>query len=391
MQKLLVVLPRVPWPLEKGDKLRAYHQLRYLSLHFQIYLVALSEGQPHPEALSQLKPYCTEVHFISLSKTRIFLGMLKALFLGWPLQTGYFYHPGAFRKIQSIISLHHPDFAYFQLARTGPYARDLSIPAVIDFQDTFSAGMRRRRDRASVWFKPFFHFEYDRLRRFEASLLDSCTEATLISLPDRELFPHPQRERIHIIPNGVDFDFFIPDTSIAKQEWVLFIGNMNYPPNVDAARFLAKEIMPRVWNHRPSAHLILAGATPHPSVKALAGEKIRVTGWVNDMRDYYNRAAVFVAPMRMDTGLQNKLLEAMAMHLPCVTSPLANQSLGARPGHEILTGTSAAEFASHIIHLLDDPDFAHSLACNGHSFVKNHYSWETATRRLAEIIKQTTS
>ncbi|MDK2910133.1 MAG: polysaccharide biosynthesis protein PslH [Bacteroidales bacterium] len=389
MQKLLVVLPRVPWPLEKGDKLRAYHQLHFLCHHFEIYLVALSEGKPHPQALTQLTPFCKEIHIIPTSLARRFWGMLKALFVGWPLQAGYFYHSRAYREIRKILSFHNPSFAYFQLARTGPYARGLSIPSIIDFQDTFSAGIQRRIEKAPFWVKPFLHFEYLRLKRYETALLDVFTEATLISLPDRDLFPHPNRNRIHIIPNGVDFEFFTPNPTAIKEEWVLFTGNMNYPPNVDAARFLAKEIMPQVWKVLPSVKLILAGATPHPSVKALENEKTIVTGWINDMREYYNRAAIFVAPMRMGTGLQNKLLEAMAMQLPCVTSSLANQSLGAAEGREILIGKSAHEFASHVVHLFNDKNFAQQLASNGSIFVKNNYSWEKATHRLADIIRQT--
>ncbi len=389
MQKLLVVLPRVPWPLEKGDKLRAYHQLRYLSQHFQIFLVALSEGQPHPEAFLRLKPFCRVLHFVSLSWPRRILGMLRAIGYGWPLQVGYFFHPKARKKIHTIIHQHQPHLAYFQLTRTGPYIKNLSLPVYIDFQDTFSAGMKRRRDKAIWWLKPFFHFEYIRMKRYEAALLDQCSEAFLISLPDRQLFPHPQHDRIHIVPNGVDFYYFSPDTSVPKKDWVLFTGNMSYPPNVDAARYLAQEIMPKVWNQHPSAQLILAGATPHPSLKALQNQRIIVTGWVNDMREYYNQASVFVAPMRMGTGLQNKLLEALAMHLPCVTSPLANHSLGARDKHEILIGAHASEFAEHISRLLSDKNYAYTLAHNGWSFVKTHYSWETATQHLVDTIKQT--
>ncbi|MGC8865321.1 MAG: glycosyltransferase [Bacteroidales bacterium] len=389
MQKLLVVLPRAPWPLEKGDKLRAFHQLRCLSRHFQIYLVALCEGKPHPEAWHQLKPFCAEVHIISLSWPRRILGMITALLRGWPLQTGYFYHPKALRKIKSIQRSHQPDYAYFQLARTGPYARKLSIPLIIDFQDTFSEGIHRRKEKARVWLKPFLSFEYQRLKHYETTLLDSFTEATLISEPDRDLFPHPQRQRIHIIPNGVDFEYFKPDFSIAKEPWILFTGNMNYPPNVDAARFLATEIMPRVWEIKPEVKLILAGATPHPTVRALEGEKILVTGWVNDMREYYLKASVFIAPMRMGTGLQNKLLEAMAMQLPCITSPLANQALKATPYHEILIGNSPVEYAEHILCLLEDGAFAKQLAFQGFSFVRQHYSWEKATDKLVEIIRKT--
>lgn len=382
--KLLVILSRIPFPLEKGDKLRAYHQIRCLSAHCEIVLVALSEGTPHPEAVRQLSPYCRELHFVKLTKSGIFINLIKALFKAWPLQAGYFYSRGAATLVRQITQTWKPDHVYCQLIRTAAYARGLGLPSTIDFQDTFSAGVRRRAEKAAFILRPFFRFEYQRLLRYEKQVFDMFGTHTLISAPDRELFPHPERNRIVIVENGVDFSSFTARAAQKEYE-VLFTGNMGYPPNINAAEFLAREIMPIVRIEFPEARLVLAGASPHARVKKLAGPLTIVTGWVDDMRPWYAGARVFAAPMRMGTGLQNKLLEAMAMGLPCVTTELANDALGAKPGLEILTGGSAAQIAEQIIRLLCNPDDAHELARRGHQYVHRHFSWEGATSKLLDL------
>jgi glycosyltransferase involved in cell wall biosynthesis len=160
---------------------------------------------------------------------------------------------------------------------------------------------------------------------------------------------------------------------------------MGYPPNIDAARFIAEEIFPLVLKKFPKATLLLAGANPHAKVRELQSTNITVTGWLPDIRESYATSRIFIAPMRIGTGLQNKLLEAMAMELPCITSRLANQALGAKENKEILVGTTANDYANHIIRLLQDKNNAEILAENGHAFVKREFSWEGSTAGLEEL------
>jgi len=166
----------------------------------------------------------------------------------------------------------------------------------------------------------------------------------------------------------------------------VFTGNMGYAPNVNAAEYLAREILPQVQERRPGTTLTLAGATPHASVQALKNEHIKVTGWVEDIRECYAKARMFIAPMKIGTGLQNKLLEAMAMKVPSITSPLANQALNAKHGEEILVGESTEDFARLILNVLDDKDLAGKLAENGHRFIHEKYNWSAATKVLEDLI-----
>ncbi len=385
--KLFVLLPRVPYPIEKGDKLRAYHQLRYLSKKNEIILCALNDIHLPEGTLDALKPYCSQIHVVRLSKPCVAWNILKAFLGGKPLQVGYFYSSRARKKIRDLIHAERPDHIYCQLVRVAEYVRDLPLPKTLDYQDVFSKGVERRIHTSPFYLRPVLRLEYKRLLSYEAAIFDDFDHKTIISYPDRDLIPRPDREKIVVIPNGVDMNYFSP-VDIDKDVDVVFIGNMGYPPNVRAAEFLARQILPLVQKRFPHAKLALAGANPHPRVQALTSGSVHVTGWVEDIRSWYARSRVFIAPMLIGTGLQNKLLEAMAMKIPCITSPLANQALGAEDGAEILIGSTAEDFAGHVIHLLEDPIKAEKLAQAGFLFVKRHFDWESATAKLEELMKQ---
>jgi polysaccharide biosynthesis protein PslH len=386
--KLMVLLSRIPWPTEKGDKLRAFHQIRCLAEKHEITLVALSEEDTPPEAEKILRQYCRHMYFFRLKKPGMILNLFFTLFSGKPFQTGYFYRRQIRKKILSIAADLQPDHVYCQLIRMAEYAGCLPYPKSLDYQDVLSTGMKRRLQKASAWMKPIFYLEYKRLLRYEKYVFDRFDHKTIISQPDRDLIPHSSRNLIHIIPNGVDYDFFYPRDR-DKTFDIVFTGNMAYPPNVDAAEYLARSVMPIILTQRPGTTLLIAGATPHSRVKALASNNITISGWMDDIRDSYASSKVFVAPMQIGTGLQNKLLEAMAMKIPCVTSPLANNALRAEEGKDILVAGTPPEFAAQVLRLLNDQAYAGSIAANGYHFVRRTYDWHAASALLEQLFIST--
>lgn len=387
--KIFVLLPRIPFPLEKGDKLRAFNQIKQLAKHNEIILCALNDNPSvnEQEAFHALQPYCQSINFIRINKLQILLGLARAFFKGLPMQCGYFFNRKAAKKVDSVIAKHKPDLLYGQLLRVAEYFRYMKLPKAIDFQDIFSYGMKRRADIASPILRPIFNMEYRRLKRYEAAVFDDFDVKSIICEPDRDLFPHERRDEILIIPNGVDHELFKPQER-EKQYDLVFTGNMSYPPNVNAVDYLATEILPIVWKTLPETKLYIAGASPDPRVKKVASEHIIVSGWLDDIRDAYAQSRVFIAPMRIGTGLQNKLLEAMSMQLPAITSPLANASLGAKPNEEILVGSNAEEMANNIITLLTDKEKAAKIAQAGFDFTNRVYDWGKATEILENAMSQ---
>ena len=386
--RLFVLLSRFPYPLEKGDKLRAFHQLRILCKHHEVLLCALHENKLEQPWIDEVKKYCTELETIRISRIGQFINLGLSLVGSEPFQVGYFYQAAAQKRVLECIENWQPDAIYCQLLRTAKYVEKVdSIPKVIDFQDAFSKGIERRLETDSWYLKPILRSELKRLNKYEQRVFKQFDYCTIISEQDREQLPFDQRNEVTIVLNGVEMIDFKPSTE-AKTVDVLFAGNMGYPPNVDAAVFLEREVMPLVRKEIPQARLMLAGARPDQKVKELSSNLTEVTGWVDDMRDCYAKAKVFVAPMMIGTGLQNKLLEAMAMRVPCVTSQLANNALQAKPEIEVLIAEQADAYAIHIVDLLSNSGKAESIAAAGHDLVEKQFSWEGATKPLLNILSQ---
>ena len=363
--KLLVLLSRFPFPLDKGDKLRAFHQLRYLAQRHEICLFTLTDEDVSAEGRAAVKSFCRGglvVH--RLRRPGIARSMARAITEGKPLQVGYFYDARAQRKLSGLLHDFRPDHVYCQLIRMAEYLRAHAgqWPMTLDYMDVLSAGMARRATQAPRWQRPVVALEARRLLAYEAAAFDWFRHHTIISDQDRQLIRHPRRAEIDVVLNGIDTDYFAAQPAAAKEYDVLFCGNMSYHPNVDAACFLAEEIMPLVRARHPAARLLVAGTTPVPRVLALASAQVVVSGWVPDIR-----------------------LEAMAMGLPCVTTPLAHNALGGADGQELRVADTGAALAQAISGLLGNPAEAAALAGRGQAFVKAHYTWAGATARLEAL------
>lgn len=384
--KIAVLLSRFPYPLEKGDKLRAYQHLQHLKqLGHEVHLIALSDVKVEPAHYEKVKPFCESIHVIHLSLLRRVVNLAFSFIRSLPLQVGYFYSKTHSRAIQKLIKELKPDLLYFQLIRTALFRKsNTDVPAVIDYMDAFASGTSQRTQNASVFLKFLYQRELRLVKRFEYGSFDWFNKHLIISVPDQKAMNVPDQSCLEVLPNGVDTGFFVPENKLKRSD-VLFVGNMNYPPNVDAARFLIDEIMPIVWKSRPETKVTLAGANPHPSVKNRATANVTVTGWMDDIREAYSSSRVFIAPMRIGTGLQNKLLEAMAMQLPGVTTSLSFEPLQAVSGTEILVGNSKEELAAHLLELLNNDILASDIAAKGRDFILKTYSLHHSKQLLGEI------
>lgn len=383
-----MVLSRMPYPLEKGDKLRAYHLIKRLAERHEIYLFCLSDQRIKPADEEHLRTFCKHLQVIHLPRWRILLRVVTAMFSRLPFQVSYFHHRLAQRAIDKVIADFRPDHVLCQLVRTTEYVRyRYDLGKTLDYMDTLSKGMERRAENAPFHLRPFFKAETRRLIGYENLMLDLFDHHAIISAQDRDLLYHPQRDRVEVIPNGVDTAYFTPRET-AKEHDLLFTGNMNYPPNIDSVLFLVHRVLPLVQARRPGTTLLIAGVDPDQKVRDLAtnDRTVTVSGWVKDIRDSYAAARIFVAPMQIGTGLQNKLLEAMAMRMPCVTSDLANNAVGAAPGESILIGNEPQDYADHILRLLDHPEERDRLAANGQYFVRNAFDWDRSAQRLDRLM-----
>lgn len=381
--RLLVLLPRFPYPLDKGDKLRAWFQLRELAKRHEITLCALTHEDVSEASMAAVSPLCRRIEVVRLGVLESALGVAQSALAGEPFQAGYFYSPRAHRTLERLVAEARPDHAYFQLVRTARYARGLDVPLTIDFMDAFSWSTRRIAEHDRGLTGVIRSAEASRLVDFEARVLERTSRGAIISAQDRDRLSSPRRNGMMVVPNGVDLDAFQPRAAEPRYD-MLFVGHMSYPPNVAAAHTLAREVLPLVQKEIPGATLRIAGTHPTPAVLRLRSDSVEVTGWVDDMPGCYASARVFVAPILLGAGMPNKVLQALAMGLPVVSTPDVSSAI--EGSDEVLrVGSSSAELAAHVVELLRNPARAKQLGEAGRALAESRYRWDRATLLLEEL------
>ncbi|MBI5837812.1 MAG: glycosyltransferase [Candidatus Eisenbacteria bacterium] len=261
---------------------------------------------------------------------------------------------------------------------------------VVDLHDSMSlrydaflkaSPAMRFRDRSFFWYS--FLGQAEKLRAYERGMPARAGAAVVVAARDRD---HIGSASMRVIPNGVDTEYFRHDGGGRVPGRLVFFGNLRYRPNADAAGVLAREVLPAVRARVPGAHVRLVGADPGPPVQALAGlPGVTLVGWVDDMREELSRAEAFACPLRVASGLQNKVLEALAMELPTVASPTAVAGLELRDGTDLRVCPTGEEFARVVAELLEDPAARARLADSGRDAVRRAYSWDRAAEAFGEL------
>ncbi len=379
--KLFVIASRFPYPLEKGDKLRLYEQVKVLSRYYSVTLSALTDRKVSEDNRQELLKFCTEVLVFKLPTHRFFPDFLFGLMKGFPLQVAYFFHRNTVRKVREAISHRMPDLVYCQLIRTAPYVhrRPRAYKAYIDFMDAFAMNTSSVPGKLSG----LRRMEARRIKKYESGLFDLFDNFFIISDRDRKYYPGNFADRIHLLPNGVDSDYYKPLPGIRHTHDVVFCGNLGYGPNVRAVSFLYK----LAQEGHADWTTVVAGTGLSASWKRKSTSSFTILGWVDDLRKVYQSGKIFVAPILDGSGMQNKVLEAMAQGLPCVVSPFVNEAIGARDGRELFVARSTEAYTCLIQELLADPGLRKSVGESARKFVRDRFSWEGNMAVLVEKIR----
>ena len=379
--KILFLTSRFPYPLEKGDKLRAYYQIREISKDHDVYLISIVDDDPSKSDLEKIRPLVKELHIIRIASLERIISLIKAFSTGIPYQIAWFYSAKIHQIIQDLTANIQPDHIFCQLTRMAEYCKDIPVTKTLDYMDSFGIGMKRRANVAKGFSKYIYNMEASRMIRYEATIADKFDHLTIISEQDKAQFSFPKASDIHILHNGIDPSFFEFETQ-SKEVDIVFVGNMGYLPNIEAAEFLVNNILPKCGQ---SVTILLAGTSPAPRVKALQSDKVSITGWIEDIRVAYGQANIFVAPLWSGTGQQNKILEAMAMGIPCITTTVVNNAIGAKDGEEILLADDEAQFAEKIDLLLNNDHLRSQISQNAKIFVKQNFDWKQNGLILSSI------
>ena len=377
MPKLVFITSRFPYPLEKGDKLRAFFFIKELSKNYEVVLISLSDKKIEKKQFQKIEEICAKVYCLQLNKATIFLNMLFGFFSSKPFQVHYFYSYFKHIQITKILEKEIPDHIFCQLIRVSEYVKNYhECPKTIDYMDALSKGMERRKEIAPFTKKWLFNMEYNRLLNYERLVFDYFEHKLMISEQDSKYVLHDQKKSIKVIPNGIDDSFFIKP-NVKPQFDIVFVGNLSYAPNIDAVEYLLNKILPAT-----NFTCLISGASPSKYLRNKISKMKNVSLWadVKDIKVSYCSARVFVAPLFIGTGLQNKLLEAMSLGVPCITTTLVNNSLQARDGVHLEIANSSSEFIQKINNLLLNEEKSLAIAKEATKFIKENYSWEKSIK-----------
>lgn len=391
MAKLLFLVHRLPYPPNKGDKVRSYNLLKHLAARHSVYLGTFlddPDDEPHVPAVQAM---CADLCVVPLQPRQAKLRSLAALLLGEPLTLRYYRSPELHRWVADLVAAQRIDAVVIFSSSMAPYAlRHPSLPMLADLVDVDSAKWTEYAQRYAWPMSWVYRREGRTLLAYERRVVTAARRAFLVTEKEVALFSAMAPEslgRVLALGNGVDADYFNPDAQrgspfAADELPLVFTGAMDYWPNVDAVCWFAAEVLPALRQRWPALRLHIVGRSPTPAVQGLAGAHISVTGTVPDVRPYLQHAAVVVAPLRLARGVQNKVLEAMAMARPVVAASHCAQAIDAAVGRDVLAAAEPADYVAQISDLLANPAHAHAIGEAGRSCVLSGYSW---TARLGGI------
>jgi len=389
--KFLFFANRVPYPPYRGDKLKIYNLAKRLSKSHELHLLTFAQSQEDLQYREELEKIFTQVHFVYLPKWRSALNCLTALWDTKPLQVLYFQSGAMKKKLKEVLAADSFDAIHVQHLRLSPYLKDRNdLPRILDMPDAFSMYWERRmKAQNNPLLKIFGSIECKRLLKYE-QVMKSYNLSLVCSLEDKEyLIAKHGIENIALLPNGVDLDTFrVGSHDYSHNHTILFTGNMDYAPNVDAVGYFVNDILPIIKQRHPEVKFVIAGQRPVPKVQALASDNIIITGFVKDLAAVYNSASVVVAPLRFGAGTQNKVLEAMAMGVPVVCSNVGFKGLGINSGDGAIMQTDAVAFAETVIKLLDSADSRRDVGTKGVNVIQSSFGWDGIARQLEKYLEQ---
>jgi polysaccharide biosynthesis protein PslH len=392
MMNILYLCHRVPFPPKRGGKIRPFHMISHLhAAGHRVTVGSLARSAAEASEAQDLAAHCTAMHVAVVREPLQTARMVARLPLPTPSSMGYFYSPELAARVRQWLREQHWDLIFVHCSSVAPYVeRVQGVPKILDFGD-----MDSQKWLEYAHYKPFplslgYTLEGRKMERAEKRLaraFDLCTATTRAEW--QTLQDYATGAATDWFPNGVDADFFAPSDGTYDPDTISFIGRMDYYPNQECMQRFCSEVWPRLKAQRPALKLSIVGADPSPAMRALGQlSGVSVTGSVPDVRPFVRASAAMVAPLAIARGTQNKILEAMAMGVPVVTSSAAAGGVDAQPGQHLLVADSADEIARAVLRLVEQPAERARLAAAGRARMLSHHAWPRSMQRLDRIIEQ---
>ena len=390
---ILFLAHRIPYPPTKGDKIRSFHEIRFLSQRHNISLVCLADDENDLQYSRDLEEYCQSVDVVYLSPRLAKLRALCYLPSKIPLSLPYFFS----KQLQTIVDqkLREEcfDVIFVYSSSMAQYVEHVhGVPRVMDFVDIDSDKWTQYAKHTSFPYSVVYRSEGRRLRAYEASVAKSFAHSLLVSPKEAEDFRAlvSSEAIVSSVSNGIDLQMFKPSQEPYNPHRLTFVGAMDYFANVETMLYFVQEILPFIQQAIPEVMLYIVGSKPPVEITRLAEHhaNIIVTGFVDKIQPYMEKTAVFVAPMRIGRGINNKILEAMAMGVPVVSSSLGFDGIPGIPGQDLFVEDEPEAFASQVVRLMKEPDLRKQFSLRGRQVVEAHCDWESNLKYLEAILLQ---
>ncbi|MFX1678183.1 TIGR03087 family PEP-CTERM/XrtA system glycosyltransferase [Mitsuaria sp. CC2] len=406
MANILYLVHRLPYPPNKGDKLRSYHLLKHLTAHHKVWLGTFVDDAEDWAHVPALQAQCEALYAVDLNPLLARVASLRGLATGEALSLPYYRHRAMRDWIATIAKTQRFDAIVVFSSTMAQYAEQLReiagpVPMLVDFVDVDSAKWTDYA-KANRWPMSWLYRREGReLLAYERRVAEQARCSFFVTEGEKALFQRLSSTGapVEALGNGVDSGYFAPlpqqANPFAEDELPLvFTGAMDYWPNVDAVQWFAAEVLPQLRQRWPTLRFTIVGRAPTPAVLALAGEAVRVTGTVPDVRPYLQHAAAVVAPLRLARGVQNKILEAMAVGRPVVAARSCVEALGADgvlAGQDLLSADSAADYLELVHALLSAPTRAQAIGQQARERVLRQFSWQAHLAKLDGYLPQGTA
>jgi sugar transferase (PEP-CTERM/EpsH1 system associated) len=391
MADILFLVHRLPYPPNKGDKVRSYNLLKHLARQHRIFLGTFIDDPDDERHIATVRSLCADVHVARLDPRIARIRSLGGLLAGEALTLGY-YRSSALRNwVDATCLRRHIDASVIFSSAMAQYLEEQPrIPTIIDFVDVDSAKWTQYAPQHRWPLSWLYRREGKLLLDYERRMAARASRSFFATDNEVALFTQKAPEcrvRVQAMGNGVDADYFSADNARstpfpAGELPVVFTGAMDYLPNVDAATWFAADVLPDLLQRWPAVRFYVVGRNPSAAVLALASDRIVVTGTVDDVRPYLQHAATVVAPLRIARGIQNKILEAMAMGKAVIASATCAAAVDAVAGQELLTATSPEEYVAAISQVLEAPETATAMGRAARQRVVERYTWEAHMKAI---------
>lgn len=385
MANILYLVHRLPYPPNKGDKVRSFNLLKHLLKSHRVFLGTFIDDPNDEKYVATLQAMCPDLHIARLNPRFAKFRSLNGLLAGEPLTLRYYRDAGLQNWVNETCRRNQIDASVIFCSAMAQYIEGKQrMPVLIDFVDVDSAKWTQYAPRHRWPMSWLYRREGEVLLGYERQMASWATRSFFVTEAEVALFSRLAPEcavRVDTIGNGVDAEYFCPDPSspspyAAGEIPVVFTGAMDYWPNIDAVTWFVQEVLPALLQRQPACRFYIVGRSPTPEVTALAGPSVIVTGTVKDVRPYLQHAATVVAPLRVARGIQNKILEAMAMEKAVITTPDCAAAVDAELGSELFSAASPSDFIAAIEHLLASPEAAKAIGRAARNRVLARYSWE---------------